>query len=197
MSVIVTKCRKVIAEKIWLRKRFLPISMAALAIGIMLGIFLNRDRLGDLGNYGYLGAFLISLGANATIILPIPGILVIVGMGAVPGINPVVLGLVAAVGGTLGELTGYMLGYSGRVLVENKQAHARAVAWIKKWGVLAILVFALAPVLPLDIAGIAAGNLRFPLWKFMAVCWCGKAILYTLAAYAGLWGWEIAFPFFG
>jgi membrane protein YqaA with SNARE-associated domain len=118
-------------------------------------------------------------------------------MGAIPGINPVILGLVAAVGGTLGELTGYMLGYSGRVLVENKDTYTRATAWIKKWGVLAILVFALAPVLPLDIAGIAAGNLRFPLWKFMGVCWIGKAILYVLAAYAGVWGWEIVFPFFG
>lgn len=196
MSVIVAKYRQVIAKRVWLRKRLLPISMAALAIGIMVAIFLNRDKLSELGNYGYLGAFLISLGANATIILPVPGILVIIGMGAIPGINPWVLGLVAAAGGAIGELTGYMLGYSGRVLVENREAHVRAVAWIKKWGVLAILVFALVPVLPLDVAGIAAGNLRFPLWKFLGVCWCGKAILYVLAAYAGQWGWEIAFPFF-
>jgi len=197
VSRIASNCKRIVAEKSWLRKRLVSILMAALAIGIMVGIFLNRDSLSELGGYGYLGAFLISLIANATIILPIPGILILVGMGSVPGLHPVLIGLVAAAGGTLGELTGYMLGYGGRVLVENRKAHARAVAWINKWGVLAILIFALVPFLPLDIAGIAAGNLRFPLWKFMAVCWCGKAILYTVAAYAGAWGWEIVVPFFG
>ena len=61
---------------------------------------------------------------------------------------------------------------------------------MKKWGSMAIFVFALAPFLPLDIAGIAAGTLRFPVWKFLVACLCGKALLYTGMTLATAWGWH-------
>jgi membrane protein DedA with SNARE-associated domain len=41
-----------------------------------------------------------------------------------------------------------------------------------------------------DLVGIAAGVLRYPVWKFLLVCFLGKAILYTGMAYVGAWGWD-------
>ena len=195
MSRIISRYRRMAAEKGWLRKRLIPILTVCLVAGVTVAIFLNREVIATLGSYGYLGAFLISLAANATIVLPVPGILVIFGLGSVPGLHPVLIALAGASGGAIGELTGYMLGHSGRTFVENRGVYTRAVGWLRRWGSLAIFVFAVNPFLPLDIVGIAAGNLRFPLWRFMAVCWCGKLILYIIAAYAGAWGWEFILPY--
>jgi membrane protein DedA with SNARE-associated domain len=36
-----------------------------------------------------------------------------------------------------------------------------------------------------DLAGIAAGSLRYPVWRFLLFCWLGKTIKTTLVAFAG------------
>ena len=187
--------KRIAGGRSWLRKRLIPILTILLMVGITIGIFFNREKIAEFGNYGYLGAFLISLISNATIVLPIPGILVLFGLGSVPALHPVLVALAGASGGAIGELTGYMLGHSGRGFVEDSATYIKAVSWLRRWGSLAIFVFAVNPFLPLDIAGIAAGSLRFPLWRFIALCWCGKAILYTIATYAGAWGWEFMPPY--
>ena len=64
--------------------------------------------------------------------------------------------------------------------------------WMKKWGSATIFVFSLAPFLPFDVAGIAAGALRFPLWKFLIASFLGKVILYVCATLAAAWGWGFA-----
>ena len=53
-----------------------------------------------------------------------------------------------------------------------------------------LFVFTLLPLFPFDAAGMAAGTLRYPIWKFLLVCWLGKFPLYVAAALAGAWGWE-------
>ena len=57
-----------------LRDKIIPLLMLLLVIGATAILFIYRARLAELGHYGYLGAFLISLIANATIILPMPGL---------------------------------------------------------------------------------------------------------------------------
>jgi len=165
------------------------LSMLFLVIAITVALFFFRDKVAELKGYGYLGAFLISLVANATIILPMPGLLLLFGLGA--AFNPVLIGLSGAAGGTIGEMTGYMAGYSGHGIVLGRRTYARAEGWMKKWGAMCIFVFALVPLFPMDIAGLLAGALRFPIWKFLLACFLGKALLYILVAYAGAWGWVI------
>ena len=65
-----------------------------------------------------------------------------------------------------------------------------AQRWMKQWGSLAVFLFALVPVLPLDLAGIAAGMVRFKIWKFLVACFAGKAILYVLVTLGAAWGWQ-------
>ena len=169
------------------RRLLLPAAAFALAIAVTVVLFVFRDKVSDLGNAGYLGSFLISLVANGTIILPMPGIIVLFALGA--PFNPWLIGVAAGAGGSIGELTGYAAGFSGRRILRNNRAYLRAVSWVRKWGVWVLFLFTVTP-LPVDIVGIAAGALRFPIWKFLLVCLIGKSILYSAMALAGDWGWD-------
>ena len=174
-------------KKSWLRRNFLAIVMFALVLGVTIALFFMRNEILKLGNYGYLGTFFLSLGTNATIILPMPSILMILPLGAT--FNPLYIGLVAGLGGALGEMTAYVVGYTGRGLWQDNPNYIKAVGWLKRWGMLIVFIFAVTPM-PLDIMGIAAGNLRLPAWKFFLPAWPGKTIKYVVLAYVGYWGWE-------
>ncbi|MFH0768905.1 MAG: VTT domain-containing protein [Chloroflexota bacterium] len=176
------------------KKRIIPLLMLLLVIAIMAIIFLYRDKVAALGNYGYLGAFLICLVCNATIILPAPGFLMLFALGAT--FNPILIGLAGATGGTIGELTSYLLGYSGRGVIENRKLYDHSVQWLRKWGVMTIFVFAVTP-LPFDVMGMVAGLLRFPIWKLTIALWFGKVLKYTSVSLAGAYGWEAILRFFG
>jgi len=174
-------------KKSWLSRNLLVIIMFVLVLGVTIALFVMRNEILKLGNYGYLGTFFLSLGTNATIILPMPSILMILPLGAT--FNPLYIGLVAGLGGALGEMTAYIAGYTGRGLWQDNPNYIKAVGWLKRWGMLIVFIFAVTPM-PLDIMGIAAGNLRLPAWKFFLPCWPGKTIKYIVLAYVGYWGWE-------
>ncbi len=177
-----------IAEKGgWVKRLLLPAVAFALAAAVTALLFVYGDDVSDLGGAGYLGSFLVSLVANGTIILPVPGIIVLFALGAT--FNPWLIGVAAGAGGAIGELTGYAAGFSGRRILRNNPTYLRAVGWVRKWGIWVVFLFAVTP-LPVDIVGIAAGALRFPIWKFLLVCALGKTILYTGMAFAGKWGWD-------
>ncbi len=184
MSNIISHGKQAGAEKRGgLREKVVPLLTLLLVVAITVALFFYRDRVAEFKELGYLGAFLISLVANATIILPMPGILIISALGA--AFNPILVGLTGAAGGAIGEMTGYMVGYSGRGVLRSNKMYARAEGWMRRWGAMAIFIFSIAPFLPLDVAGMAAGVLRFPIWKFLLACWLGKVLLYIGAASAG------------
>jgi len=176
----------------WLKKRFIPILALLLVIAVTVGLFLYRDRVAELEDYGYLGAFLVSLVCNATVILPAGNILILSVLGAVLP-SAVVVGLVGGAGAAIGEITGYMAGYSGRGLAQRSKMYNRVEGWMRRWGTLTIFVMSIVPFI-FDLAGIAAGVLRFPFWKFFLLCWLGRTLLYIGVALAGAWGWEAVLP---
>lgn len=141
-------------------------------IGLTVLLFLNRDRVQELEAFGYPGVFLISLLSNATLILPVPGVLFTSAMGAV--FNPYLVALAAGSGATLGELTGYMAGFSGQGVIENRAWYDKVTMWMRKYGGITILVLAFIPNPVFDIAGMVAGALRMPLWKYIVYSWIGK-----------------------
>ena len=183
----------------WLKKRFIPLLTLLLVVAITAGIiYFYRhypDRVDQLEGYGYWGAFLISLTLNATVILPAGNILIISVFGAIPALSPVVVGLVGGAGAAIGEISGYMAGYSGRGLAQRSKMYNRVEGWMRKWGTLTIFIMALVPFV-FDLAGIAAGVLRFPFWKFFLLCWLGRTLLYIGAALVGAWGWEAVLHYF-
>jgi uncharacterized membrane protein YdjX (TVP38/TMEM64 family) len=170
------------------RQLCLRILVILIVIGISAGIFVFRDRVANLEGYGYLGAFLISLVSCATIILPIPGIAFIFALGDT--YNPFLVGLAAGAGSALGEISGYMAGYSGQMVVKNNKTYLRLEEWMKRRGAIVIVLLSFVPNPLFDLAGAAAGVLRYPLWKFWVFCFLGKTPKNILIALAGAWALE-------
>jgi len=141
-------------------------------VGLTVFLFLNRDRVQELEALGYPGVFLVSLLSNATLILPVPGVLFTSAMGAV--FNPYLVALAAGTGATLGEITGYVAGFSGQGVIENRKWYDRVTEWMKKYGGITVLVLAFVPNPVFDIAGMVAGALRMPMWKYLLFSWIGK-----------------------
>lgn len=168
------------------KRRHWLISVAAVlaAIGISVGIVLLRDHIRDLGIYGYPGVFLVSFIGNATLLLPAPSYAVVFAVGG--ALNPVAVGIVAGLGAALGELTGYLAGVGGRVVVEERALYRRLEKWMhSKGGVLVIFLLALVPNPAFDLGGIVAGTLRMPVWQFVLAAWAGKSIRFILLAFSG------------
>ena len=199
------KVSKIIGNKKgWLKKRLIPLLTLILVLAISVALFFfgrNPGLIAELKGYGYFGAFLISLIGNASILLPGIVLPILTGLGIffyldVGLAGPVMVGLAGGVGAAIGELTGYMAGYSGRGLAEKSKLYFRLVGWVEKWGALAIFIFALVPLF-FDLVGLAAGVLRFPLWKFVLVCWLGRTILYVVFIVLAALGWKVVLPYFG
>ena len=170
------------------REQYTRILLILMVLAVTAGIFVFRDHVVNLKSYGYLGAFLISLVSSATIILPIPGLALIFALG--DAYNPFLIGIAAGAGSALGEITGYMAGYSGQIVLKNNKTYLRMERWMKRRGSIVIFVLAFVPNPVFDLAGAAAGVLRYPLWKFLLVCFLGKTPKSILVALAGAWTLE-------
>ena len=163
-------------------------------IVISVYVFSIRDQAEELARYGYPGIFLLSILANATVILPAPGILFVFAMGAV--FNPIGVALAAGTGAAIGELSGYLAGFGGQAVVENTQLYERIRGWMENhpsMSYLAITLLAFVPNPLFDLAGIAAGTLRMPVFMFLFFCWIGKTLKMLVFAYAGASSLNILF----
>ena len=155
-------------------------------VAIIVALFIFRAQVKRLEQYGYLGIFLISIAANATIIIPLPGVAFTTAMGAI--FNPIGVAFAAGLGAALGELTGYMTGFSGQGVAERAVLYQRLTIWMKAhqnlaYGVILLLAFIPNPFF--DLAGMASGALKLPIWKFLVACAIGKILKMLLFAYAG------------
>jgi uncharacterized membrane protein YdjX (TVP38/TMEM64 family) len=159
--------------------------LALLALMLIVSglILINRAWFRQFESYGYPGLFLTHLVGSATIILPAPSITLTFAMGS--ALNPMWVGLASAAGASLGELTGFAAGYGGSAVVERYDVYNRFRGYIERYGLIPVFVLATIPNPFFDLAGIAAGALRFPIWQFLAVVFLGNAVKMILVAYAG------------
>jgi membrane protein DedA with SNARE-associated domain len=155
--------------------------IAVIAITVL--VFSVRDKAEELAVYGYPGIFMIAFLANATVLLPAPGVAVVFAMGAI--FNPLWVGIAAGAGGALGELSGYLAGFSGQAIIEKAALYEQMVRWVQKYGGIAVMFLAVIPNPVFDLAGIAAGVLKMPLLKFLFFAWIGVTIKMLIFAWAG------------
>jgi membrane protein DedA with SNARE-associated domain len=146
-------------------------------------LIIYREQIQELERFGYAGIFLVSIFANATIIIPLPGVALTSVMGAV--FNPFWVAVAAGSGAALGEFSGYAAGFSGQALIEDAKAYERVTNWMKKHGDLTILVLAFIPNPLFDMAGMVAGALKMNLWRFTLYCTIGKILKMLIFAYFG------------
>ncbi len=150
---------------------------------ITILISINQERFSTLAAFGYIGAFLVMALSNATLILPAPGLIFIFALGN--SLHPLLVGLSGGMGATVGELTGYIAGYTGVAIAENSSTVHRVQAWMERHGLWTIFVLSIIPNPLFDIAGILAGAARIPVWRFMGVAVVGKVIQASAIALAG------------
>ena len=156
--------------------------MIFVLVGTVL-LLVYRKQLQHLEEYGYPGIFLLSVLTNATVLIPLPGVVLTSAMGAV--FNPLYVALAAGTGAALGELSGYLAGFGGQVWLDNKVWYQRLEDWISRYKHWPIILLAFIPNPVFDMAGFIAGASKMPLWKFLLFTWIGKVAKMLLFAYLG------------
>ena len=146
--------------------------------------------------FGYLGGFLISLVGAMSVIIPIPYTLVIYLLGSV--LDPLLVAVSGGLGSALGEFSGYVLGYYGRVVLSKERR--RKMDYMMKvfhhYGFAAIFLFALTP-LPDDLLFIPLGIMRYRFLKAFVPAFLGKMLMCFILAYSGRWSVEVIEIVFG
>ena len=183
-----------IVEQIKRNRWLLATIYAVIILGLSVGLyFLLRYLMAyfDLSVEGfattaYLVVFVTSLISNASIIFPVP-IFVAIMIAAASKWDPILVALIASSAGTLGEITGYYVGYLGKkiIITEITPGYEKLVGWMKRHGPWGIFLLSIQPILPFDVAGLLAGASKLPLWKFLLPCWAGRFPKYLLACYLG------------
>ncbi|PKB68588.1 MAG: hypothetical protein BZY81_01360 [SAR202 cluster bacterium Io17-Chloro-G4] len=155
---------------------------AFLAVVVVVTLAVTfRDKV-DLGDVGYVGLALTVLIASGGLVLPVPSLATACAAGIL--LEPPYVALVAGSAGTLGELTGYFLGFSGRGVLDQSRLYQRMSGWMRRRGSVVLFLMALIPNPFFDFVGIAAGALRYPIWRYLAIVWTGKFLKFLALTYA-------------
>jgi membrane protein YqaA with SNARE-associated domain len=198
VEVAVEAVETVIAERrrLWRREYTVLIAVAFLLSGFAFAVYVLGADPSHLRRYGYLGVFLVPLIGSASFILPMPGLAVIATGGAL--LDPVlgipawiVVGILAGLGETIGELTGYAAGYGGRAVLQERRFMGRLEGWMHRQGSVVMFTMSVLPNPFFDVAGVIAGAVRMPVWKFFIAVLLGKVVKSMYIAGAGALGLTI------
>ncbi len=160
------------------------LAVVALVAAVSAISFLLQDRIEvSRLSYGLVAAAVLL--ASGGLVIPVPALAITCTTATF--LNPVAIAIIAGIAGTLGELTGYFLGYSGSGLLERKRFYHRVEYWMRQRGWLLLFAISAVPNPLFDVAGIAAGALRYPLWRFLLAVGAGKQVKFFMVAYACLY----------
>ena len=146
-------------------------------------MILHRDKIEGLALYGYPGIFLLTLLSYSTVVVPIPVLALVFAMGSI--YNPILVAFSASTGGSIGELSGYMVGYSGQEIIHDNKYYLKFKNIIEKHLFISILVLTLIPGPFFDIGGVSAGLMKMPFKKFLLAVWIGITIKMLVATHLG------------
>jgi len=139
--------------------------------------------------HGYVGAFIITLISNLSIIIIIPYGSVLFLLGSI-GLNPWLLSLLAALAAALGEIVAYGIGWGAGGLITSKE-YRKKFEGIKnfitrrpKLTPLLIYLFGATPA-PDDIIMIPLGLVRYNFWKAVIPDALGKLTMISIVVFSG------------
>lgn len=133
--------------------------------------------------YGYIGIFLVSLLGSATLFFPVPHAATVFAGGIF--FNPFGVAIAGGIGGTLGEMVGYFIGFGGRVIDQESKWFPKIKSWIERYGWITIFILALVPNPFFDMAGMLAGYTRYNITKFFIATLLGKVFRSFILSYLG------------
>jgi len=165
----------------------------AITIAMFVCIIVYKDQVKELQQYGYLGAFFISVLGGATVIVPVPMLAIVFALGAVMPM-PWLVAILAALGELLGAMTIYFTGRSaGHALSQSKtgwiqKTYDKVLSFVKKRA--AVTLFIVTSIVnPFFYpAAFAAGAMKFGIRKYILVVLAGKLINSFTIVYAGYFG---------
>ena len=165
----------------WRLEYTLLVGVGLLMTAFTVAFFYFGTDISHLKSYGYAGVFLINAIGAASILLPSPASASVFGGGAflddflgLPAFFWV--GLVAGLGESVGELSGYAVGYGGRIIVEDRPQYKRIQGWMQRHAPITMFVMSIIPNPLFDLAGVAAGAVQMPLRRFFVAVLAGKVI---------------------
>jgi len=138
--------------------------------------------------YGYIGVFILSFLADCTLFVPVPNLFLVFTLGGV--LNPLLVGLIAGAGESIGSMVVYVTGLSSARAFHalDHQVMDRFRAWIRTRGALSVFVMS-AMLNPLFYPFTAiAGMMHFGWWRFFLLCLAGKTLKNVLLAVTGHYG---------
>jgi membrane protein YqaA with SNARE-associated domain len=148
--------------------------------------------------YGYFGIFLISLLGAMSVFVPIPYTVVIFALGGLQTFDPLWIAVAAGIGSTIGEFSGYLIGFGGRKVISGKYKKKMdfLMKLFKKFGPVVIFIFALTP-LPDDLLFIPLGVMRYSVLQAFIPALLGKFFSNLIIAYSGKFSVQIIRELFG
>ena len=165
------------------RQVIIRVVLLGIVAALTVLLLVYRDQLQGLESLGYPGIILLSILSNATVLIPLPGVVFTSAMGAV--FNPVWVALAAGSGAALGELSGYLAGVGGQVVLEDSVQFRKVAHWVRQHEGWTITLMALIPNPLFDMAGFVAGSSHMPVLKFLFYCAIGKILKMLAFAYLG------------
>jgi len=139
--------------------------------------------------FSYIGVFAASLIGTSSIFIPFPLDTIISFSASGLGLNPLLVGIFAGLGASLGEITGYLVGLGSREIIEERKVNKTIGKGAKfltklfeKHGFFVLPILAFIPF-PFDLVGISAGIGRYDVKKFFLGTFLGRVFRCTLIAY--------------
>ncbi|MCI0439979.1 MAG: VTT domain-containing protein [Chloroflexi bacterium] len=166
--------------------RRLQILVLVMGLALAVTVWSLRGQIGSLQAVGYPGVFFLSFLGSVSMVLPVPGLISVCGLSLV--LSPFIIGLLAGAGETLGEISGYAVGFGGGAILERRGFYPRLKSWMERRGTLAIFLVSVIPNPFFDIVGIAAGGVRYPILKFLGIVLVGKILKGVMVGYTCYFG---------
>lgn len=165
------------------QSRWVRVLVLVFVIAITAALFIFQDDIKKFKAYGYPGIFILSILANGTVIIPLPGVVFTTAMGAI--LHPFWVAVAAGCGAAIGELTGYMAGFSGQGVISRAGWYEKVEGWMRKYGNITIVILAFVPNPLFDMAGMTAGALKYKWYRFLFWCALGKILKMMMFSYGG------------
>jgi membrane protein DedA with SNARE-associated domain len=200
----------------WPNRREVWLSAVAVLLTIAFGVaaIYYKDALMSIthiARYSLLGVFVIAFLAGSVLSItavPVPYIIVVFTLPSVLArqwglLAPVWVGLVSALGASLGQFLTFIIAYGGSHLSQRLSSRiangngSRVMEWAKRHGSWAVFVMS-AVFNPFHLPmTMAIAVLRYPVWKFFLFSLLGNAVKSLFIAFLGYYGLSSVFNLLG
>ena len=162
-------------------RKYLKIVISIISLIIVITViilsFVYRNTIEEYAAVSYFGVLVACIASTATILLPAPGILVVLRYAQI--FNPFAVIVIGGAGTAIGEMVGYVFGRSGNELLQIDK-NRKLFSWFSNHPNIMVLTFSLIPLPIFDFIGISAGATKMNPIKFLGLCALGKTIKMAL-----------------